>query len=156
LSTLRPTPSTAAPSRSCTACPASRSRASSATRTAGARPSIATSDRCRRRRQLRPGCWRVPPSPGRTRTEAGCGCGFPQRPRRQRGRMATLSLDQVTKVFGNGVEAVRQLDLFVDDGEFVVLVGPSGCGKTTALRMVAGLEDVTSGTIRLDNKVIND
>ena len=52
--------------------------------------------------------------------------------------MATLSLEQVTKVFGNGVEAVRQLDLFVDEGEFVVLVGPSGCGKTTALRMVAG------------------
>ena len=70
--------------------------------------------------------------------------------------MATLSLEQVTKVFANGVEAVRQLDLFVDDGEFVVLVGPSGCGKTTALRMVAGLEDVTSGTIRLDGKVVND
>ena len=59
--------------------------------------------------------------------------------------MATLSLEQLTKVFANGVEAVRQLDLFVDDGEFVVLVGPSGCGKTTALRMVAGLEDMTSG-----------
>ena len=70
--------------------------------------------------------------------------------------MATLSLEQVTKVFANGVEAVRQLDLFVDEGEFVVLVGPSGCGKTTALRMVAGLEDVTSGTIRLDGKVVND
>jgi multiple sugar transport system ATP-binding protein len=70
--------------------------------------------------------------------------------------MATLSLEQVSKVFANGVEAVRQLDLFVDDGEFVVLVGPSGCGKTTALRMVAGLEAVTSGTIRLDGKVVND
>jgi multiple sugar transport system ATP-binding protein len=70
--------------------------------------------------------------------------------------MATLSLEQVTKVFGDGVEAVRSLDLFVDDGEFVVLVGPSGCGKTTALRMVAGLEAVTSGTIRLDGKVVND
>src|SRR5580765_3708248 len=70
--------------------------------------------------------------------------------------MATLSLEQVTKVFANGVEAVRQLDLFVDDGEFVVLVGPSGCGKTTALRMVAGLEAVTSGTIRLNGEVIND
>ena len=57
--------------------------------------------------------------------------------------MATLSLEQVTKVFENGVEAVRALDLFVDEGEFVVLVGPSGCGKTTALRMVAGLEEVT-------------
>jgi len=70
--------------------------------------------------------------------------------------MATLSLEQVTKVFENGVEAVHSLDLFVDDGEFVVLVGPSGCGKTTALRMVAGLEAVTSGTIRLDGKVVND
>ena len=70
--------------------------------------------------------------------------------------MATLSLEQLTKVFANGVEAVRQLDLFVDDGEFVVLVGPSGCGKTTALRMVAGLEDVTAGTIRLNGKVVND
>jgi multiple sugar transport system ATP-binding protein len=70
--------------------------------------------------------------------------------------MATLSLEQVTKVFENGVEAVSSLDLFVDDGEFVVLVGPSGCGKTTALRMVAGLEAVTSGTIRLDGRVVND
>ena len=70
--------------------------------------------------------------------------------------MATLALEQVTKVFPNGVAAVRELDLFVDDGEFVVLVGPSGCGKTTALRMVAGLEEVTSGTVRLDGKVVND
>jgi multiple sugar transport system ATP-binding protein len=70
--------------------------------------------------------------------------------------MATLSLEQVTKVFENGVEAVHALDLFVDDGEFLVLVGPSGCGKTTALRMVAGLEDVTSGTILLDDSVVND
>jgi multiple sugar transport system ATP-binding protein len=70
--------------------------------------------------------------------------------------LATLSLKQVTKVFPNGVQAVRGFDLFVDEGEFVVLVGPSGCGKTTVLRMVAGLEDVTSGTIRLDGKVVND
>jgi len=70
--------------------------------------------------------------------------------------LATLSLEQVTKVFANGVEAVRGFDLLVDEGEFVVLVGPSGCGKTTVLRMVAGLEEVTSGTIRLDGKVVND
>ena len=70
--------------------------------------------------------------------------------------MATLSLEQVTKVFSNGVEAVSGFDLLVDEGEFVVLVGPSGCGKTTVLRMVAGLEEVTSGTIRLDGKVVND
>src|SRR5262245_16928352 len=70
--------------------------------------------------------------------------------------MATLSLEQVTKVFPNGAEAVRGLDLEVDEGEFVVLVGPSGCGKTTVLRMVAGLEEATSGTIRLDGTVVND
>jgi multiple sugar transport system ATP-binding protein len=70
--------------------------------------------------------------------------------------VATLSLEHVGKVYDNGVEAVRDLDLFVDEGEFVVLVGPSGCGKTTALRMVAGLEDVTSGTILLDGKPAND
>ena len=70
--------------------------------------------------------------------------------------MASLSLEQVTKVFENGVEAVRALDLEVANGEFVVLVGPSGCGKTTALRMVAGLESVTSGSIRLDDKVVNE
>jgi multiple sugar transport system ATP-binding protein len=70
--------------------------------------------------------------------------------------VATLALEQLTKVFPNGVQAVRGVDLFVDEGEFVVLVGPSGCGKTTALRMVAGLEEVTSGTISLDGKVVND
>ena len=70
--------------------------------------------------------------------------------------MATLSLEEIGKVYDNGVEAVSDLTLHVDDGEFVVLVGPSGCGKTTALRMVAGLEEITSGTIRLDDKIVND
>jgi multiple sugar transport system ATP-binding protein len=70
--------------------------------------------------------------------------------------VATLALEQVTKVYDNGVEAVRALDLDVADGEFVVLVGPSGCGKTTALRIVAGLDDVTHGSILLDGKVVND
>jgi multiple sugar transport system ATP-binding protein len=70
--------------------------------------------------------------------------------------MATLSLEDVGKVYDNGVEAVCGLTLHVDDGEFVVLVGPSGCGKTTALRMVAGLEEITSGTVRLDERIVND
>jgi multiple sugar transport system ATP-binding protein len=70
--------------------------------------------------------------------------------------MATLSLEQVTKVYPTGAEAVRGLDLHVDEGEFVVLVGPSGCGKTTVLRMVAGLEEITSGTIRLGDEAVND
>jgi len=70
--------------------------------------------------------------------------------------MAKIVLKSVTKVFQGGTTAVKNLDLDIDDGDFIVLVGPSGCGKTTALRMVAGLEEVTSGTIELDGKVIND
>ena len=70
--------------------------------------------------------------------------------------MATLSLEEIGKVYDNGVEAVRDLTLHVDEGEFVVLVGPSGCGKTTALRMVAGLEEIAYGTIRLGDRVVND
>ena len=64
--------------------------------------------------------------------------------------MARIELDAVTKQFPDGTTAVNALDLAVGDGELLVLVGPSGCGKTTALRMVAGLEDVTSGTISID------
>jgi len=63
--------------------------------------------------------------------------------------MATVGLEQVNKVYENGFHAVRDLDLEVADGEFMVLVGPSGCGKTTALRMVAGLEGISSGTLRI-------
>jgi multiple sugar transport system ATP-binding protein len=70
--------------------------------------------------------------------------------------MATVDLQQVNKVYANGFHAVKDLDLDVRDGEFMVLVGPSGCGKTTALRMVAGLEDITSGTLRIGGKVVND
>ena len=70
--------------------------------------------------------------------------------------MAAIVLEDVWKVFADGTEAVRALDLNIADGEFMVLVGPSGCGKTTALRMVAGLEAVTKGTVRIGDRVVND
>ncbi|HET7012827.1 MAG TPA: sn-glycerol-3-phosphate ABC transporter ATP-binding protein UgpC [Streptosporangiaceae bacterium] len=70
--------------------------------------------------------------------------------------MSRIELDSVTKRFGDGTIAVSSLDLTVGDGELLVLVGPSGCGKTTALRMVAGLEEVSSGTIRIDGQIVND
>ena len=70
--------------------------------------------------------------------------------------MAGITLERLTKVYPDGTEAVTGLDLEVGDGEFVVFVGPSGCGKTTALRMIAGLETVTSGTITIEGQVVND
>ena len=70
--------------------------------------------------------------------------------------MSAISLRGLTKVFATGARAVDGLDLNVEDGEFVVLVGPSGCGKTTALRMVAGLEMITSGTVSIGGRVVND
>ncbi len=70
--------------------------------------------------------------------------------------MATIALEQINKLYPNGFHAVRDLDLDVRDGEFMVLVGPSGCGKTTALRMVAGLEEISSGTLSIGGKVVND
>ncbi len=70
--------------------------------------------------------------------------------------MATVDLEQINKLYPNGFHAVRDLNLDVHDGEFMVLVGPSGCGKTTALRMVAGLEPITSGTLRIGGRSVND
>jgi multiple sugar transport system ATP-binding protein len=70
--------------------------------------------------------------------------------------MATVDLTQVNKVYENGFHAVIDLTMDVQEGEFMVLVGPSGSGKTTALRMVAGLEDISSGTLRIGGKVAND
>jgi multiple sugar transport system ATP-binding protein len=70
--------------------------------------------------------------------------------------VAQIELVHLSKVYGNDVTAVRDLNLAVAEGEFMVLVGPSGCGKTTALRMIAGLEEITSGEIRIGGKVVND
>jgi multiple sugar transport system ATP-binding protein len=70
--------------------------------------------------------------------------------------MATIALDSVRKVYPDGTEAVSELDLDIDDGSLMVLVGPSGCGKTTLLRMVAGLEEISAGTVRIGDIVVND
>jgi multiple sugar transport system ATP-binding protein len=70
--------------------------------------------------------------------------------------MATVRFEAVTKRYPNGFEAVRELDLDVDDGELLVVVGPSGCGKSTTLRMLAGLEDVSDGKIWIDDQCVND
>ncbi|MFM7146233.1 MAG: ABC transporter ATP-binding protein, partial [Actinomycetales bacterium] len=69
--------------------------------------------------------------------------------------MASVTLQDLTKVFPNGSTAVDRFSIEVADGEFLVLVGPSGCGKTTALRMVAGLEEITSGTVKIGDDVVN-
>ena len=69
--------------------------------------------------------------------------------------MADVVFDKVNKVYDNGFHAVKDLDLQIKDGEFLVLVGPSGCGKSTALRMVAGLEDVSTGEMRIGGRVVN-
>jgi multiple sugar transport system ATP-binding protein len=70
--------------------------------------------------------------------------------------MANVAFEDVTKVFADGTRAVDGLDLDIADGEFMVLVGPSGCGKTTALRMAAGLEEISGGRVRIGNRVVND
>jgi multiple sugar transport system ATP-binding protein len=69
--------------------------------------------------------------------------------------MAEIELDDITKRYPDGFEAVKHMDLQVRDGEFLILVGPSGCGKSTALRMVAGLEDITEGELKIDGEVVN-
>ncbi len=70
--------------------------------------------------------------------------------------MSGLSLEQVTKTYEDGFTAVRAISLEIDPGSFVVLVGPSGCGKSTTLRMIAGLETITSGTMKIGDRVVND
>jgi multiple sugar transport system ATP-binding protein len=70
--------------------------------------------------------------------------------------MAEIQMDNITKRFADGYEAVKQFSLDVPDGEFIILVGPSGCGKSTALRMIAGLEDITEGEVRIGEQVVNE
>ena len=70
--------------------------------------------------------------------------------------MASIVFDNVGKIYPDGTRALEDLSLAVEDGEFMVFVGPSGCGKTTAMMMVAGLEDITSGQIRIGDRVVND
>ncbi len=70
--------------------------------------------------------------------------------------MAEIVLDHVSKVFPDGFEAVKEMDLQIEDGEFMILVGPSGCGKSTALRMIAGLEDISSGELKIGGETVNE
>jgi multiple sugar transport system ATP-binding protein len=70
--------------------------------------------------------------------------------------VAEIAYDSVSKVYDDGTQAVHDLDLAIEDGELMVLVGPSGCGKTTALRMLAGLEEISGGEIRIGDRVVND
>ena len=70
--------------------------------------------------------------------------------------MASLSLKHINKTYPNGFEAVKDFNLEIEDKEFIIFVGPSGCGKSTTLRMVAGLEEITSGELKIGDKVVND
>ncbi len=70
--------------------------------------------------------------------------------------MATVVLDKINKIYENGYHAIHDLSLDIEDGEFLVLVGPSGCGKSTALRMIAGLEEISGGEMRIGDRVVNN
>jgi multiple sugar transport system ATP-binding protein len=70
--------------------------------------------------------------------------------------VAEIEFDDISKVYDDGTQAVFDLDLKIEDGELMVLVGPSGCGKTTSLRMAAGLEEITDGTLRIGDRIVND
>src|ERR671916_660897 len=69
--------------------------------------------------------------------------------------MAGVTFEDVSKIYPDGTKAVNDMDLEIQDGEFMVLVGPSGCGKSTALRMVAGLEEISEGVLRIGDRVVN-
>ncbi len=70
--------------------------------------------------------------------------------------MAEIRMDDLLKIYGDGTLAVGEFTLTVEDGEFLVLVGPSGCGKSTVLRMIAGLEDITGGEMRIGGNIVNE
>ena len=70
--------------------------------------------------------------------------------------MGAIQINSVGKIYPNGTRALEDVNIEINDGEFVVLVGPSGCGKTTLLRMVAGLEDITEGEISIGEKMVNE
>ncbi len=70
--------------------------------------------------------------------------------------MASLSLKNIYKVYPNGFNAVKDFNLEIEDKEFIIFVGPSGCGKSTTLRMIAGLEDISSGELWIGDKLVND
>ena len=70
--------------------------------------------------------------------------------------MASLSLEHITKVYPNGFEAVKDFNLEIADKEFIIFVGPSGCGKSTTLRMIAGLEEISGGTLKIGDRVVID
>ncbi|MGN1235071.1 MAG: ABC transporter ATP-binding protein, partial [Christensenellaceae bacterium] len=70
--------------------------------------------------------------------------------------MASLSLKHIYKVYPNGAKAVNDFNMEIEDKEFIVFVGPSGCGKSTTLRMIAGLEDITAGELKIGDMVVND
>ena len=77
-------------------------------------------------------------------------------PRPEPTNMSNVTLKNITKVYDNKVTAVHDFNLEIADNEFIVLVGPSGCGKSTTLRMVAGLEEITSGKLYIGDKLVND
>ena len=70
--------------------------------------------------------------------------------------MSRVDINNVWKIYEGDVEAVQDLNFFIEDGEFLAVLGPSGCGKSTTLRMIAGLEDITRGEILFDGKVVNN
>ena len=70
--------------------------------------------------------------------------------------MANLSLKNINKIYDNGFHAVKDFNMEIEDKEFIIFVGPSGCGKSTTLRMIAWLEEISSGELKIDDKIVND